>query len=61
MANFIQGFKRNGRRAIFNKIFMFGNQGKSTAEESYKFPIKIGVKLHVIVIDVITCVIPLLL
>ena len=43
------------------KTFMFGNQGKLTAEESYKIPIKIGGKIHVIDIDVIDSDIPLLL
>jgi transposase InsO family protein len=43
------------------KTFMFGNQGKMTADEAYEIPIKIGGKLHMIKIDVIESDIPLLL
>ena len=44
-----------------DKTFMFGNQGKLKAEESYEIPIKVGGKVHMIRIDVIDSDIPLLL
>ena len=43
------------------KTFMFGNEGKLTAEEAYKIPIKVAGKIRVIQVDIIDSDIPLLL
>ena len=43
------------------KTFMFGNEGKMTAGESYNIPIKIAGKIKMIHVDIIESDIPLLL
>ena len=43
------------------KTFMFGNEGKLTAKESYKLPVKVAGNVHLISVDIIESDIPCLL
>ena len=55
MRNLVEGPFKSG------KTFMFGNEGKLTASEAYKLPIKVAGKIRLISADIIDSDIPCLL